>query len=98
MISTLIASKLLKKGGEAYLTYVVNTKTSKPNLIDVPVVCEFPNIFSKELPGLPPDRVIEFGIDLIMGTRLISRHHTEWPDKIKRAQNTVVRVIRQGVY
>ena len=25
----------------------------------VPVVCEFPDIFPKELPGLPPEREIE---------------------------------------
>jgi hypothetical protein len=37
------------------------------------VVCEFPDVFLDELPGLPPDRVIEFGIELIPGTTLISR-------------------------
>jgi hypothetical protein len=32
------------------------------------VVIEFPNVFSKELPGMPPDRDIEFVIDLMPGT------------------------------
>jgi hypothetical protein len=31
-------------------------------------VCEYPDVFSEELPGLPPDRDIEFAIDLIPGT------------------------------
>ena len=31
---------------------------------DVPVVNEFPYVFPDELPGLPPDREIEFAIDL----------------------------------
>jgi hypothetical protein len=31
----------------------------------VPVVNEFPNAFPKELPGMPPDRDIEFVIDLL---------------------------------
>ncbi|XP_058216752.1 uncharacterized protein LOC131327620 [Rhododendron vialii] len=36
------------------------------------VVREFPDVFSKELPGLPPEREIEFTIDLILGTAPIS--------------------------
>ena len=69
----MIASKLLRKGCEAYLACVVNTEISKPKLIDIPVVCEFSYIFSEELPRLPSDREIEFGIDWILGIRLISR-------------------------
>jgi hypothetical protein len=32
---------------------------------DVPVVCEYPDIFLDELLGMPPDRDIEFVIDLV---------------------------------
>jgi hypothetical protein len=32
---------------------------------DVPVVREYPDVFPEELPGMPPDREIEFVIDLI---------------------------------
>jgi hypothetical protein len=35
---------------------------------EVPVVNEFPDVFSKELPGMPPDRDIEFVIELKPGT------------------------------
>ena len=40
---------------------------------EVPVVCEYPDVFPKELPGMPPDRDLEFIIDLIPGTALISK-------------------------
>ena len=40
---------------------------------EIPVVCEFPDVFPEDLPGLPPDRAIEFKIDLIPGTAPISR-------------------------
>ena len=36
------------------------------------VVCEFSDVFPKELPGLPPDREIEFCIDVVPGTDPIS--------------------------
>nr|GFD13964.1 putative reverse transcriptase domain-containing protein [Tanacetum cinerariifolium] len=34
-------------------------------LQDVPLICNFPEVFSDELPGLPPPRQIEFKIELI---------------------------------
>jgi hypothetical protein len=34
---------------------------------EVPVINEFPNVFLKELPGMPPDRDIEFVIELKPG-------------------------------
>jgi hypothetical protein len=38
---------------------------------EVPVVNEFPNVFPEELLGMPPDRDIEFVIELKFGTALI---------------------------
>jgi len=32
---------------------------------EVPVVCEYPDVFPEELPGMPPDRDVEFVIDLL---------------------------------
>jgi hypothetical protein len=37
-------------------------------LAKISVMCECPNVFSDELPGLPPDRDVEFTIELIPGT------------------------------
>jgi hypothetical protein len=34
----------------------------------VPVVNEFPDVFPKELLGMPPDRDIEFVFELMLGT------------------------------
>ena len=40
---------------------------------EVPVVSEYPNVFSKELPGMPHDRDVEFVINLLPGTGLIAK-------------------------
>jgi hypothetical protein len=42
-------------------------------------VCEFPDVFLDELPGLSPDRDVEFGIELVPGTTLISRRPYRMP-------------------
>jgi hypothetical protein len=36
--------------------------------LDIRTVSEYPNVFSKEFPGMPPDREIEFVIELVPGT------------------------------
>ena len=44
-----------------------------PNLEDIPIVCDFPDDFPEELPGMPPDRCVEFIVYLAPGTAPISR-------------------------
>ena len=41
-------------------------------LEDIPIVKEFPDVFPDDISGLPPDRAIEFVIELIPGTEPIS--------------------------
>ena len=43
------------------------------SLEGVLVVNEYPDIFPDELPGMPPDRDIEFSIDLVPGTSPIAK-------------------------
>jgi hypothetical protein len=59
----------------ASMTCVVQTTL----LAQIPVVCEFPNVFPDELPSLPPDREVEFAIELIPGTPPISRRPYQMP-------------------
>ena len=48
---------------------------------EVPVVKDFPDVFPKELPGMPPDRDIEFLIELLPGTGSISKRPYRMPAK-----------------
>jgi hypothetical protein len=47
--------------------------TTAQNLEDIPVACEFPDVFPEDLLGMPPDRDVEFIIELQPGTAPISR-------------------------
>ena len=55
--------------------------TSVKEIRDIPVVCEFPDVFPEDLPGLPPDRDVQFGIDLKPGTAPISCRAYRMPPK-----------------
>jgi hypothetical protein len=45
----------------------------------IPVVCEYVDVFPEELPGMPPDRDIEFTIELQPGTTPISKRPSRMP-------------------
>ena len=38
----------------------------------LPVVKEFPEVFPDEIPDVPPEREVEFAIDLVPGTKPVS--------------------------
>ena len=44
-----------------------------PDLEDIPVVRDFPDVFPEDLSGMPPERCVEFIVDLKPGTAPISR-------------------------
>ena len=73
-ISALRAVKMLASGCYGYLANIVDlTKEQKTEVKDVPIVNEFLTVFPEDLPGLPPDREIEFEIELIPGIAPISK-------------------------
>ena len=43
------------------------------------MVSEFPNVFPEELPEMPPDRELEFAIDLVPGTTLLYKKYYRMP-------------------
>jgi hypothetical protein len=50
-----------------------------PEIQDILAVCEFPDVFPEDLPGLPPERDVEFVIELKSGTAPISRRSYRMP-------------------
>nr|GEY11114.1 putative reverse transcriptase domain-containing protein [Tanacetum cinerariifolium] len=77
------------------MTLVVKSDSSvsrlKKQLQDVPVICNFPEVFLDDLPGLPPPRQVEFKIELIPGAVPVAHapyclapsELKELPDKLK---------------
>ncbi|XP_027166458.1 uncharacterized protein LOC113766464 [Coffea eugenioides] len=73
MISGIRARKMLSKGAQGFLVFMINAPSDQTKLEDVPVVQEFSDVFPEELKTLPPDREVEFKIDLVPGTAPISK-------------------------
>jgi len=71
-VSTIQAIKMLRKGCQSYLCAIEATELEDLDLNEIPVTTEFPQVF-QEIPGLPPNREIEFTIELVPRTTPISK-------------------------
>ena len=98
-ISALQARRLLDRGCQGYLANIVDrTKERETVPEDIPVVREYLSVFSNDLPGLPPDREIEFCIELIPGTAPISRApYRLAPAELKELKAQLEELIEKGL-
>ena len=72
IISFLHAKRMVSKGCLAFLAHLRDDTTQLPSIESVSIVREFLDVFPADLPSIPPDRDIDFCIDLELGTRPIS--------------------------
>ena len=72
VISAATARKMVRKGCEAYLAYVIDTVKARPSVSNILTISDFLDVFLEELPGLPPYREIEFSIDIVLGAKSAS--------------------------
>ncbi|KAJ9558044.1 hypothetical protein OSB04_012658 [Centaurea solstitialis] len=72
-LSEALARKYLAKRYSTFLAYVVNVKVEKSKIEEVRIANEFPDVFPDDLPGLPPERQVEFRIDVLPGAAPIAR-------------------------
>ncbi|GJU56296.1 putative reverse transcriptase domain-containing protein [Tanacetum coccineum] len=73
VISCIKARKYMERGSQLFVAHVTEKEPSERRLKDVSVVCEFPEVFPDDLPGLPPPRQVEFRIELVPGAAPIAR-------------------------
>jgi hypothetical protein len=73
IISCIKTLKYIEKGYHAFLAHVAKKESGEKRLKDVPIVRDFPEVFPEDLPGLPPNRHVEFRIDLVPGATPVAR-------------------------
>ncbi|GJY66589.1 putative reverse transcriptase domain-containing protein [Tanacetum coccineum] len=84
--------------GETLIIRVMEKKSDEKRLEDIPVVREFPKVFPKNLPGLPPVRQVEFQIDLIPGTTPVARApYRLAPSEMQELSNQLQELSDRGV-
>jgi hypothetical protein len=74
IILTITVKRLMKKGCEVYLAYVLESKKEENQLANLSIVREFLNVFPHELPRVSPEREVEVFIDVLLpDTSLIAQ-------------------------
>nr|GEV56083.1 putative reverse transcriptase domain-containing protein [Tanacetum cinerariifolium] len=68
LISCIKTKRYISGGCQIFIIQVMEKKSDEKRLEDILVVKEFPDVFPKHLPGLPPVRQVEFQINLIPRT------------------------------
>ena len=67
-------------------------------MADIPVVCDFLDVFPDDLPGLPPDRDVEFKIELLPGTTPISRRSYRMPpNELAELKTQLNELLKKGL-
>ena len=97
LISAIYARCLLRKGCSGFLAHIVDTRSDEARLEDVPVVRDFLDVFPDDLPGPPPEREVDFPIDLVPGTAPISLPpYRMAPDELKELKAQLQELVDGG--
>ena len=63
--------KAVRRGCKVFVVNIINNeqigKEDKPGFEDIPILQDFADVFSEEIPGLPPKRDMDFTIELVPG-------------------------------
>ncbi|GJX44495.1 hypothetical protein Tco_0261171 [Tanacetum coccineum] len=99
-------SRKLRVQGERTLgaaKALMNAKVDEPKVGDISVVRDFVDVFPEDLSGLPPQRQVEFRIDLVHGAtsvakspyRLAPLEMQELSEQLRELQDKVLELLRK---
>ncbi|XP_077230150.1 uncharacterized protein LOC143863354 [Tasmannia lanceolata] len=97
VLSAIQVCRLLRQGCKAFLASVVEVNDNDRKIENVPIVRKFADVFPKDLPGLPPNREVEFTVDLAPGTAPISKApYRMAPLEMKELKNQLEELLEKG--
>nr|GFA82748.1 putative reverse transcriptase domain-containing protein [Tanacetum cinerariifolium] len=97
LISCIKTKRYISLGCQIFMIQVIEKKSDEKRIKDIPVVRKFPNVFPKDLPGLPPIRQVEFQIELIPGAAPVARApYRLAPSEMQELSNQLQDLIDRG--
>jgi predicted aspartyl protease len=98
--------ELTSSKGERFEFKITITASTRPAVYlgngkfvgsNIRVVRDFPDVFPEELPGMPPDREVEFVIDLLPGTAPISKRPYKMSvEELKELKKQLMELLEDG--
>ncbi|GKA71702.1 putative reverse transcriptase domain-containing protein [Tanacetum coccineum] len=97
LISCIKTERHISRGCQVFVIQVMEKKSNKKRLEDIPVVREFLVVFPEDLPGLPPVRQVEFQIDIIPGAAPVARApYRLAPSEMQELSNQLQKLAGRG--
>lgn len=90
-ISYVKAHKMISKGCIYHIVRVRNVESEACTLYSVSTISQFPD----DLPSIPLERKLDFGIDLLLDT---THFHTFISNSLSKIERPIEEFARQGVY
>ncbi|XP_075499832.1 uncharacterized protein LOC142538390 [Primulina tabacum] len=98
LVSAMEMFRILSTGNEGFMIYAVDaTQGKRFEFSDIPIAKEFSDVFPDEIPGFPPQREIDFSIELLSGTNPISRApYRLTPAELKELKEQLQDLLEKG--
>ena len=97
VISVMQARRFIRKGYEAFLTLILDSKRGQVDVENILLVREFPDVFPEELPGIPLEREVDLSIEIVPGTALVFREpYRMAPSELKELKVQLQELLNKG--
>ena len=91
------ARRFLRKGCEAFLALILDSKRELVNFKNIPVIRELPDVFPEELLGVPPEREVDLFIEVVQGTTpLLRAPYRMAPNELKELKTQLQELFDKG--
>ena len=97
-LSATEAKKCLEKGCQGYMVFFFSTQIEVHiTLENIPIVNEFPEVFPEDISGLPPEREVEFVIEVTPGAGSISKApYRMAPNEMAELKKQIEELLEKG--
>jgi hypothetical protein len=97
LLPAIQARRSIRRGAQVFLAYIKAEPEGERKLEDIPVVRNYPDVFTEVTTGLPPDLEIEFSIDLMPGTQPIHKApYRMAPSELKELKKQLEDLVDRG--
>lgn len=96
-LSTPQAERCLERGCQGFLVFFSVQVEVEEGLESFPIAREFPEVFPKEMKGLPPEREVEFSIDIVPGAGPVSKApYRMAPNELAELKSQIETLLKKG--
>ena len=97
VVSAMQMRRFIRKEYEAFLALILDSKRGQVDMKKILIVREFPDVFPKELSGIPLKREVDLSREIMPETTIVSKaHYRMAPAKLKELKVQLQELLDKG--